>query len=122
YVGKSGKWLLRVFAQDCLWEHAPLQQFVDRIRTVDPDATGKPFATLEGLESLKKGFQWAGLYALAAISLVFLADFRNLRHVLWAFAPLAMGVVISLGIMGLCGLTLNPATVIAFPLILGVGA
>ncbi|MBV9123300.1 MAG: MMPL family transporter [Planctomycetes bacterium] len=53
---------------------------------------------------------------------MFLLDFRSLAHTLWALAPLAMGVVISLGIMGLSGLTLNPATMIAFPLILGVGA
>jgi hopanoid biosynthesis associated RND transporter like protein HpnN len=122
YIGQSGKWLVRVFAKDCLWDVAPLQQFVDRIHTVDPEATGKPFATLEGLRALKDGFQWAGLYALVAIVLVFWADFRSLKHTLWAFAPLAMGVLFSLGIMGLCGLTLNPATIIAFPLILGVGA
>jgi hopanoid biosynthesis associated RND transporter like protein HpnN len=122
YVGKTGKWLLRVFARDCLWDHEPLQRFADQVRMVDAAATGKPFATLEGLESLKKGFQWAGLYALAAIVLVFLADFRHLRRTLLALTPLAMGVVISLGIMGLCGLSLNPANIIAFPLILGVGA
>jgi predicted RND superfamily exporter protein len=122
YVGKSGQWLLRVFARDCLWDHAPLQRFVDQVRTVDARATGKPFATLEGLKSLRNGFQWAGLYALAAIVVIFLADFRRLGHTLWALTPLAMGVVISLGIMGLCGLPLNPANVIAFPLILGVGA
>jgi hopanoid biosynthesis associated RND transporter like protein HpnN len=122
YLGRSGQWLLRVFAKDCLWEHGPLQNFVDKIRTVDPEATGKPFSTLEGLQSLKDGFQWAGLYALAAIVAVFWADFRNVRNVLLALAPLAMGVVISLGIMGLFGLPLNPANMIAFPLILGVGA
>jgi hopanoid biosynthesis associated RND transporter like protein HpnN len=122
YIGKTGKWLVRVFAKDCLWDLAPLQQFVDRIHTVDAEATGKPFATLEGLHALKNGFQWAGLYALVAILVVFWTDFRSLRHTLWAFAPLAMGVLISLGVMGLCGLTLNPATMIAFPLILGVGA
>jgi hopanoid biosynthesis associated RND transporter like protein HpnN len=122
YIGKSGTWLLRVFARECLWDHAPLQKFADQIHTVDAEATGKPFATLEGLRSLKSGFQWAGLYALGAIVLVFLADFRNPRHTLLALTPLAMGVVISLGIMGLCGLPLNPANIIAFPLILGVGA
>jgi predicted RND superfamily exporter protein len=122
YVGKSGKWLLRVFARDCLWDHAPLKRFADQIRTVDAAATGKPFATLEGLQSLKSGFLWAGLYALAAIVLVFLIDFRHLRHTLLALTPLAMGVLISLGIMGLCGLPLNPANIIALPLILGVGA
>jgi hypothetical protein len=122
YVGRSGKWLLRVFARNCLWDYAPLRHFVDQARTVDPEATGKPFGTLEGLRSLKNGFQWAGLYALVAIVAVFWLDFRNLRYTLWALTPLAMGVVISLGIMGLFGLPLNPANMIAFPLILGVGA
>jgi hopanoid biosynthesis associated RND transporter like protein HpnN len=122
YIGKHGKWLLRVFARECLWDHAPLQQFVRKIQEVDPEATGKPFGTLAGLHALKSGFLWAGLYALLAIVLIFWADFRNLRHTLWALTPLAMGVLISLGIMGLCGLPLNPANMIAFPLILGVGA
>src|SRR5207244_1699966 len=67
YVGRSGKWLLRVFAKDCLWDHEPLEQFVRQASTVDPEATGKPFGTLEGLKELKNGFEWAGLYALAAI-------------------------------------------------------
>jgi predicted RND superfamily exporter protein len=122
YVGKTGKWLLRVFAKDCLWDHAPLQNFAARIQAIDPRATGKPFSTLEGLRALKDGFQWAGLYALLAIVAIFAADFRNLRYTLLALAPLAMGVVISLGIRGLFGLPLNPANIIAFPLILGVGA
>src|SRR5207302_2387220 len=49
FMGKSGTWLLRVFALDCLWDFEPLVHFTDQIRTVDPDATGKPFATVEGL-------------------------------------------------------------------------
>lgn len=121
YIGESGKWLLRVFGKDCLWDYAPLTHFVDEIRAVDPEATGKPFSTLEGLRGMKQGFQWAGIYALCAIVLVLFADFRKPLRVLAALAPLAMGVVVSLGIMGLCGLPLNPANMIAFPLILGVG-
>jgi len=88
---------------------------------VDPEATGKPFSTVEGLKAMKNGFQWAGIYALIAIVIVLLADFRNLRQALLAVAPLAMGIVLTLGIMGLCRLPLNPANMIAFPLILGVG-
>lgn len=122
YVGKTGKWLVDVYARDCLWELPALVQFVRTVAAIDPQATGKPFVTLEGLRSLKSGFQWAGLYALVAILVIFYLDFRNWRHTLWAFAPLALGMIMSLGIMGLCGLMLNPATMIAFPLILGVGA
>jgi hopanoid biosynthesis associated RND transporter like protein HpnN len=121
YIGRNGKWLLRVFARDCLWDFEPLEHFTNQIRTVDPEATGKPFATVEGLKAMKYGFERAGLYALAVIALVLLIDFWNLKNTLLALAPLVMGIILSLGILGLLGLPLNPANMIAFPLILGVG-
>jgi hypothetical protein len=121
YVGASGKWLLRVFAAECLWEHDKLIHFVEQVQAVDHQATGKPFLTLEGLRSMKSGYQWAGVYALIAISIVLLIDFRSLRQTLWALAPLGLGAIATLGLLGLCGIPLNPANLIAFPLIMGVG-
>jgi hypothetical protein len=121
YLSRNGKWLLRVFAKDCLWDFGPLEHFTQRVRTVDPEATGKPFSTVEGLKALKNGFLWAGFYALTVIILVLLADFRSLRYALVALAPLVMGLLLSLGVIGLAGLPLNPANMIALPLILGVG-
>jgi hypothetical protein len=121
YVGQSGKWLLCAFAKDCLWDYEPLEHFTRQVQTVDRHATGKPFITVEGLKSLRSGFLWAGLYALGVIVLVLVVDFRNVRHALVALAPLAMGMVLSLGVLGVCGLPLNPANMIALPLILGVG-
>jgi hypothetical protein len=120
-VSPSGKWLLEIFAKDCLWDFAPLEDFTRRIQSVDADATGKPFTTVEGLRAMKNGFQWAGVYALIVIVIVLFADFRGLYNTLIALTPLVMGIVLSLGIMALCGLSLNPANMIAFPLILGVG-
>jgi hopanoid biosynthesis associated RND transporter like protein HpnN len=122
YIGRTGKWLVRVFGANSLWEFEPLRNFVEQIRKVDPEATGKPFSTLEGLMAMNNGFRHAGLYALIAMVLVLLLDFRNLGRTLIALAPLAMGLIASLGLMGLFGLPLNPANMIAFPLILGVGA
>jgi hopanoid biosynthesis associated RND transporter like protein HpnN len=121
YIGQTGKWLLQVFAKDCLWEFKPLQHFVHQIQKVDPDATGKPFGTVEGLRAMRNGFTWAGFYALVVITLVLAVDFRCLRNTLVALTPLAMGVLLTLGILGLFRMPLNPANMIAFPLILGVG-
>jgi hopanoid biosynthesis associated RND transporter like protein HpnN len=121
YVGRSGKWLLRVFAKDCLWDFEPLEHFTLQIAKVDPEATGKPFGTVEGLKAMKYGLERAGLYALLVIVAVLYLDFRSLRNTLIALTPLAMGVVLTLGVMGLFGVPLNPANMIAFPLILGVG-
>jgi hopanoid biosynthesis associated RND transporter like protein HpnN len=121
YVGQSGAWLLRVFAQDDLWDFEPLEHFTQKIHEVDPEATGKPFGTVEGLKAMKNGLQRAGLYAFAVIVLVLWLDFRSLRNTLLALTPLVLGVLLSLGVLGLIGLPLNPANMIAFPLILGVG-
>lgn len=121
YVSPRGYWLLRVFGRDCLWEYEPLANFCRHIQQVDPLATGKPFTTLEGLRVMKEGFLRAGLYALLAILVVLAVDFRKPRQVLLALTPLAIGVTLTLGLMGLLGWPLNPANMIAFPLVLGVG-
>ncbi|HYV36722.1 MAG TPA: MMPL family transporter, partial [Gemmataceae bacterium] len=125
YLGKSGQWLVQVFAkqsvQESLWDFGPLDAFCKQIQTVDPEATGRPFATVEGLRAMKNGFQWAGFYAFLAIVIVLLFDFRKVGRMLIALAPLALGLLLALGILGLSGVPLNPANIIALPLVLGVG-
>ena len=121
YISPGGKWLLRIFAKDSLWDFEPLEHFTYQIQSVDPKATGKPFTTVEGLKAMKSGFQRAGFYAFLVIVLVLVVDFRSPGNTLIALTPLVMGVILSLGVMGLFGLPLNPANMIAFPLVLGVG-
>jgi len=121
YIGAGGKWLVQAYAKEGLWDFGPLQQFVNQVRTVDLQATGKPFGTLEGLRGMQRGFAWAGVYALAVIAIVLWADFRTMRHTLLALAPLIAGTIITLGVMGILGVPLNPANMIALPLIVGVG-
>ena len=71
---------------------------------------------------MRSGFLWAGVYALIAMVIVLVLDFGTAKHALMAFVPLAMGIVVALGCLSLLGVSLNPANLIAFPLILGVGA
>ncbi|HTU19797.1 MAG TPA: MMPL family transporter [Gemmataceae bacterium] len=121
YVGRNGKWLLRVFARESLWEFPQLEKFTREIHAVDPTATGKPFGTVEGLRAMKNGLQRAGIYAFLVIVAVLWIDFRSWKQTAIAVAPLVLAVILSLGILGLFGVPLNPANMIAFPLILGVG-
>jgi hopanoid biosynthesis associated RND transporter like protein HpnN len=122
YISKTGKWLLCVFADKSLWEFDTLERFIRQVQTVDPEATGKPFTTLEGLRAMKNGFLMAALYASIAMVLVLLLDFRSLKYTLLALAPLVMGIIATLGLMTMLGISFNPANMIAVPLILGVGA
>ncbi|MBN9119957.1 MAG: MMPL family transporter [Planctomycetes bacterium] len=121
FVGANGEYLVRAFAKESLWDYAALQKFTAAARTADPEATGKSFRTLEGLRQMRSGFEWAGVYALGAIVLVLALDFRSATGLLLALFPLAAGVVFTLGLMALCGVPLNPANMIALPLIVGVG-
>src|SRR5262249_18071016 len=121
YVGGTGKWLVQAYAKENLWDIEPLERFVAQAQTVDAEATGKPFGTLEGLRSMQRGFAWAGVYALIVIVAVLAADFRSVKHTALALVPLALGAAWLLGVMGLLGLNLNPANMIALPLIVGVG-
>jgi predicted RND superfamily exporter protein len=57
----------------------------------------------------------------AAIILVLALDFRRAAGVMLGLFPLAVGVAFTLGLMALCGVALNPANMIALPLIVGVG-
>lgn len=121
HMDKDGKFLLRVFAKNELWETQALLQFNNAVASVAPEATGKPFTTHEGLEGMRQGFLRAGLLSLIAITCVLAFDLRSARLVALALAPLTAGLVASLGLMGWLGLALNPANLIALPLILGVG-
>jgi len=121
HMDREGKFLLRVFAADELWEPGPLKHFIDTVSAVAPAATGKPYTTHEGLEGMRLGFMKAGVLALLAITLVLAMDLRSVHLVLLALAPLTGGLLAALGVMGWLGLALNPANLIALPLILGVG-
>lgn len=121
YLSENNQWLLRVFAKKNLWEYGNLKEFVNSIQKVDARATGKPFTTLEGLKGMKSGFQWAGIYALFAIILILSWDFRKTVLVTLALLPLVMGLCITMGAVWLLGYQLNPANMIAFPILVGVG-
>jgi hopanoid biosynthesis associated RND transporter like protein HpnN len=121
YLGTHGEYLVRAFARESLWDYDSLQRFTLAAATVDPEATGKAFRTLEGLRQMKVGFEKAALYALAAILIVLMWDLRRPQEIALGLFPLAVGVLLTLGVMGLCGIPLNPANMIALPLIVGVG-
>ena len=93
-----------------------------RSATVDPEATGKPFGTVEGLKAMKNGLQRAGLYAFLVI--VAGAAARLPQLAAHADRPDAAGAgrAADAGHAWGCSASpLNPANMIAFPLILGVG-
>jgi hypothetical protein len=121
FVGKNERYLLRVHSRGSVWDMAALEAFVQDVRSVDPQATGHPLQAYEASRQMKRSYEAAGIYALLAIVLLLLLDFRRIADTLWALLPLALGVVPMFGLMGWLNAPLNPANIVVLPLILGIG-
>lgn len=121
FVGKSGKHLMQVYSKANIWEVGPMGQFVRDIRSIDPKATGNPLQVFEASWQMKRSFEQAAFYALLMIVPVVMLDFRRLNHVLLAALPMGIGLLQTLGLMGLLDIPLNPANMIVLPLTLGIG-
>lgn len=121
FVGKSGCYVLQVYSKANIWEVGPMGQFVRDVRTVDPEATGNPLQVYEASNEMKRSFEQAAWYALLIIVPVVLIDFRRLNHTLLAALPMGLGLLQTLGFMGLFDIPLSPANMIVLPLMLGLG-
>jgi len=122
FVGHTGKFLMKIYAKNDIWDLAARERFVRDIRSVDREATGNPLQVYEASRHMKRAYELAALYALVAIVLFLFVEFRNISYTLLALLPLAVGVVQMFGLMGLLNIPLNSANMIVLPLILGLGA
>ena len=121
FVGRSGRYLLQVYSKANIWDVEPMGRFVRDVRTVDAEVTGNPLQVYEASWHMKRSFEQAAWYALLVILPVVFLDFRRLNHVLLAALPMGVGLLETLGIMGLLDIPLNPANMIVLPLTLGIG-
>jgi hypothetical protein len=121
FVSHGGRHLLKIYARDNTWDMEALARFVADVRSVDPRATGNPLQTYEASQTMQRSYLLAAVYSLVGISAAIWLDFRNLRHTLLAMLPLGLGMVQTFGLMGLLDIPLNPANMIALPLLIGVG-
>ncbi|HWA97647.1 MAG TPA: MMPL family transporter [Pirellulales bacterium] len=121
FVGQHDRHLLKIFGRGNIWDMGALSQFVQDVRSVDPRATGNPLQAYEASHEMKHSYEISALYALVIVLGLLWFDFRNLKYALLAAVPLGLGVLQMFGIMGLLNMPLNPANMIALPLILGIG-
>jgi hopanoid biosynthesis associated RND transporter like protein HpnN len=121
FISPQGKWLMQVYPKSQIWDIKPLEKFIAEVRSVDPEATGTPLQTYEASKAIKHSYETAGIYALIAVCVFLLVDFKNLRDCLLALLPPLAGTGLLFGVMGLFDLDLNPANLIVLPLVIGLG-
>ncbi|HXI85461.1 MAG TPA: MMPL family transporter [Verrucomicrobiae bacterium] len=120
-VGRSGKFLIRVFPKENIWEREALVRFVTDIKAVAPNVTGTPLGLFEFIEILKTGYCKAALWALLVIAILIFVDFRGGYATLLTILPLLVGMAWMLGAMAVARIDFNPANIMVLPLIVGIG-
>ncbi len=121
FVSPRGKHLVRVYCAGDFWDHKVMEQFVHQLRSVDPEVTGNPLQIYEASHQMNQSYLDAAGYALVAILVILLIDFRRISDVMLAMLPLVVGGIALFGLMGHLGIPFNPANMIVLPLILGIG-
>ena len=121
FVGRNGSHLLRIYVKGDFWDVENMRQFVAQVRSVDPDVTGNPVQIFEASHQMRRSYQHAALYALAAILPVVFLNFGTLGSTLLAAVPLLMAMLQTFGLMGILDIPLNPANMIGLSLMLGMG-
>jgi predicted exporter len=131
WIGTDGSWLLMVFpAADAegrsILHPDRLGTFVSAVRGAVPNGheavIGPPVQIYESSELIKLEYLKAAIYAVLAVFVLLVLDFRSLPDALCAMVPVVMGFVGVFGMLGGLGQQLNFANIIVLPIIFGIGA
>ena len=97
-----------------------LQQFVADVESVGTPSYRPSRSNLLSRHMLRS-YLHAGVYGLIAVFVLLYIDFQSVRTSLLAMLPLAIGCLVTAGLIGWLDIALNPANMIVMPLLLGIG-
>ena len=121
FISADGRLLVMLHPKQNVWEYEPMKAFIADLRAVDAGVTGVPVTHFESLGEMRRAFMVMSMLSLLAIIVLLSIDFRSLRDVLLALAPLLVGLVWTVAAMGLLGLSFNLANFFAAPMLIGLG-
>ena len=122
FVGNRGHLLLEIHPKVDIWERQGATQFVEELRSVDPDVTGPPVITYEATRLMERAYRQGGVYAFLLVGALSLLMLRRIRETLLTMLPLALGLLWTLGLMRALGVPFNLANIWGLPLIIGTSA
>jgi predicted RND superfamily exporter protein len=118
---QNGTYLLRIYPKESIFEEDTLGRFIHDIQSVEPEVIGNPVSLYVFAEAFKSACAKASIYAVLAIFILLLCTFQSLVLTLLALAPLFLGSLWTLGIMGWAETQFNLANSMFMPLVVGAG-
>lgn len=120
FIGKSGHYLLQIFARGTIWERDPMRTFVQAMQQLDPDVTGPPVVAYYSIANMQQGYVRGGIYAFLTIVVLTWLHFRRLRPTLLALLPLGVAALWMVPLIAWFDVQMNIANLIVIPLFMGM--
>ena len=120
-IAADGRTLVEVFPSESLTSNDALKRFVTAVRRVAPNATEDPVILLEGGDAVTTAFRQAGIFSLAAITVLLLIVLQSVIDTLLVLFPLALAAVFTASSSVILGIPFNFANIIAIPLLFSLG-
>ena len=122
FIGENGLFLIQIHPKVDIWEKAGAAQFVQEMRTVDPDVTGPPIITYEATVLMERAYLTGTLYAFVLVGGLSVFMIRRLRESMLALVPMGLALLWTIGLMQVFGIKFNLANIWGLPLIIGTAA
>ena len=122
FIGENGRFLIQIHPKVDIWEKAGAAQFVQEMRTVDPDVTGPPIITYEATVLMERAYLTGTLYAFVLVGGLSVLMIRRMRESMLALVPMVLALLWTIGLMQVFGIKFNLANIWGLPLIIGTAA
>lgn len=125
FLSADGKsYLTAVYAKGDLWGKIKKpfgENFIHMIRDQVPQVTGTPLFMRVLYDQVSEEVAKAAVLIGITLFLLLLVHFRSFKEAFIAFLPLISALAITLGLLKISGINLDIFSVLAFPLIIGIG-
>ena len=112
---------LLVYPRGNFWDRTVGAKFIKDIERLDPQATGFILNLHRYRDQIIRSFIQAGVWALLVIFVLLTFGFYSLLSAVLVMLPVLLSAVVTLGVMGALGISLNYGNILVLPLLFGIG-
>ena len=119
--GRDGEWMVVVAANGYVYDENFLDAHVSELQSISPNVIGMIPVWRRMLQKILADLPALMLATILVTALLVFLGLRSIKATILALATLFIGVLWTLGFMGLVGIDFNVVSVLALPLIVGIG-
>ncbi|WOF72975.1 MMPL family transporter [Parvibaculaceae bacterium PLY_AMNH_Bact1] len=120
-IGAGGEVRVTAVPSHPLFTSTDLEKFVDAVRSVAPEATGRALTEADVGALVVQSFYLAGMIAFVTIAGLLLVVLRSSVDAFLVLVPLALAACFTIASANFLGVSFNFANIIVLPLIFGLG-